>query len=57
MRPLERIDPGKSVFDTFESQKDVCIHGLLLSNVRWFCQHRYVTCSFNLYEPGKTSSQ
>lgn len=63
MRPLERIDPGNSqrsfvsVFDTFESQKDVCIHGLLLSNVRWFCQHRYVTCSFNLYEPGKTSSQ
>ena len=37
MRPLERIDPGNSqrsfvsVFDTFESQKDVCIHGLLLS--------------------------
>ena len=32
MRPRERIDPGNSQrsfvskFDTFESQKDVCIH-------------------------------
>lgn len=49
MRLLDRIDPGNSqrsfvsVFDTFESQKDVYIDGLLLSNVRfgveilWFC--------------------
>ena len=43
MRPLERIDHGNSQrsfvseFDTSESQKDVCIHGLLLSNVQWFC--------------------
>ena len=40
MRPLERSDPGNnqrffvSVFDTFESQKDVYVHGLLLSNVQ-----------------------